>query len=115
MRLKYDVIPRGLVPLEELFDFNDVAQKPKIQPMVAEVEDCNIGTKDNPKIVKLSKSLLPEEKQKYIDLLKEYFDAFAWGYEDLNAYDANIIQHTIRIKEDHKTFKQKLRRVNHIL
>jgi len=28
--LKSNVLPRGLVPLEDLFDFNDVANKPKI-------------------------------------------------------------------------------------
>ena len=34
--------PRGLVPLEELFGFNDVAKKPKIEPTGVEVEYCNI-------------------------------------------------------------------------
>jgi hypothetical protein len=46
--------------LEDLFDFNDVAKKPKIESSCKEVEDCNIGTKENPKMVKLSKSLPPE-------------------------------------------------------
>jgi hypothetical protein len=32
LQLKNNVLPRGLVPLEELFDFNDVAKKPKIEP-----------------------------------------------------------------------------------
>ena len=81
------------------FDFNDVAYKPKIYPVGAKVEDCNIRTKDNPKIVKLSKSLPPTEKHKYIDLLKEYSNVFAWGYKDLKAYDTSVIQHTIPIKE----------------
>jgi hypothetical protein len=30
--------------LEELFDFDDVAKKPKIEPTGKDVEDCNIGT-----------------------------------------------------------------------
>lgn len=34
-----------------------------MKPMGAEVEDCNIGNEDNPKIVKLSKSL-PQEKNR---------------------------------------------------
>jgi len=86
-----------------------------MQPVGTKVEDCNIGTKDNPNIVNLSKSLAPEEKQKYIDLLGEYSDVFALGYEDLNAYDTRIIQYIIPIKEDQKPFKQKLRRVNLVL
>ena len=40
---------------------------------------------------------------------------FAWSYEDIKAYDKNIIQHKIPIKYDQKPFKKKLRRVNPIL
>ena len=40
------VCQEGLVPLEELFDFNDVAKKPKMEPVETEVEECNIGSKD---------------------------------------------------------------------
>ena len=57
-------------------------------------------------MIKLSKSLPPQEKEKYIDLLKEYQDVFAW------TYDTNIIQHKISIKDDKNPFKQKLRRIN---
>jgi hypothetical protein len=31
LHLKNNILPRGLVPLEELFDFDDVAKKPKIE------------------------------------------------------------------------------------
>ena len=30
LQCKNDTLPRGLAPLEELFEFNDVAKKPKI-------------------------------------------------------------------------------------
>jgi hypothetical protein len=112
LHLKSYVLPRGLVPLEDLFDFNDVAKKLKIEASGQEVEDCNIGTEEKPGMVKLSKSLPPEKKLKYIELFKQYSDVFAWGYEDLKAYDTSIIQHRIPIKEDQKPFRQKLRRIN---
>ena len=48
---------KGLVLLEELFDNNDVAKNHKVTPNEAEVEDCNIGTEKDPKIIKFSKSL----------------------------------------------------------
>ena len=44
LQLKNNILPRGLVPLEELFDFNDVDKKPKNEPTGKEFEDCNIGT-----------------------------------------------------------------------
>ena len=100
LQLKSNVLPRGLVPLEDLFDNDDVAKKPKIEAHGQEVEDCNIGTEQKPKMVKLSKYLPPEQKLKYIELFKEYSDVFAWSYDDLKAYDTNIIQHRIPIKED---------------
>jgi ribonuclease HI len=77
--LKSNVLPRVLVSLEDLFDFNDVAKKPKIEASGKEVEDCNIGTEETPKIVKLSKSLPPEKKLKYIELFKEYANVFCLG------------------------------------
>ena len=82
---------RGLVPLEELFDFNDVAKKPKIEPPGTYIEECNIGTEQNPKIIKLSKSLPIITKQRYIAMFKEFIDVFSWSYEDLKAYDTSII------------------------
>jgi len=112
LQLKSNVLPRGLVPLEDLFDNDDVAKKPKIEAHGQEVEDFNIGTEEKPKMVKLSKSLPLEQKHKYIELFKEFFDVFAWSYEDLKAYDTSIIQHRIPIKEDQKPFRQKLRRIN---
>ena len=62
IQLKSNFIPRGLIPLEKLFDQNDVAKDPKVKPADNAIEDINIGTKENPKIVKLSKNLPAKEK-----------------------------------------------------
>jgi len=112
LQLKDNVIPRGLIPLEELFDQDDVARKPTMVPTDKGVEDVNIGTADQPKLVKLSKTLSPKSKAKYVKLLSEFSDVFAWDYLDLKVYDKNIIQHTIPIKLDQKIFRQNLRRIN---
>ena len=32
LQCKYDSIPRGLTPLEEFFELNDVVNKPKMEP-----------------------------------------------------------------------------------
>lgn len=55
-------------------------------------------------MIKLSKSLPPDEK-KYVELMKEFQDVFAWSHEDLMSYDTSIIQHTILLKENQKPFK----------
>ena len=89
-----------------------MAKKPSLVPTEKGVEDVNIGTADQPKLVKLSKTLSPEVKENYVKLLSKFSDVFAWEYSDLKVYDKNIIQHTIPIKPDQKPFRQKLRRIN---
>ena len=100
-----DTIPRGLAPLEELFDFNDVAKKPKMESTEVDIEEYNIGSPEDPKNIKLSKTLPLHIKQRYINLFKEFKDVFAWGYQDLKSYDTSIIQHKIPLKENQNPFK----------
>ena len=91
IQLKNNFIPRGLIPLERLFDQNDVAKNPKVKPVGDAIEDRNIGIEENPKIIKLSKKLPEREKEEYVKLMKKYTDVFAWSYEDLKEYDISII------------------------
>ena len=105
LQSKDESFPKGLAPLEELFDFNDVARKPKLEPVETEVEDCNIGSEEKPKMIKLSKTLPADIKFKYIELFKEFSDVFEWSYEDLKSYDTEIIQHKIPLKESQKPFR----------
>ena len=112
LQLKNNVIPKRLIPLEELFDQDDVARKPALQPTEKGVEEVNVGTTANPKMVKLSKALPQKIKDKYISLLSSFADVFSWDYSDLKTYDSNIIQHTIPMKPNQKPFRQKLRRLN---
>ncbi len=83
-----------------------------MRPTEKGVEEVNIGIAENPKMVKLSKSLSPKVKAEYVKLLSLFSDVFAWDYSDLKTYDTNIIQHTIPIKSNQKPFRQKLRRIN---
>jgi hypothetical protein len=115
IQLKNNCTPKGLVPLQKLFYSNDVAKSPGVKPSHEEVEDVNIGTNQEPKLVKISKKLPAKVKKKYVDLLKQYSDVFAWYYDDLKVYDTSVIRHTIPLKEDEKPFKHKLRRVNPLL
>ena len=104
-----------MVPLEELFDHNDVAKTLGVVPSKTKVNDFNIGTTSDPKFIKISKNLPEKEKVEYLALLKKYRKVFAWRYEDLKVYDIFVIQHTIPIKEDAKPFRWKLRRINPLL
>jgi hypothetical protein len=71
IQLKTNFIPKGLVPLERLFDLNDVPLKPSIKTEMSKVEDYNLGTKEDPKFVNLSETLCPSEKEEYVKLFRE--------------------------------------------
>ena len=77
LHFRDNTLPRGLVPLEELFDFNDVARKPKMESTKANIEECNLSSEQEPKMVKLSKTLPAPIKNKYIELFKEFSDVFS--------------------------------------
>ena len=47
IQLKNNFIPRGLIPLERLFDQNDVGKNPKVKPVGDAVEDRNIGPEED--------------------------------------------------------------------
>jgi hypothetical protein len=116
VQLPNNHIPKGLVPLEILFDRNDVAVKGKVSNDDVDVAECNIGTERNPKFVKLSSSLSKEQRAEYTELLREFSDVFSWTYEDLKTYDTSvIIEHKIPLKEEAKPFRQKLRQINPML
>lgn len=63
-------------------------------------------------MIKLSKGIPLQCRQRYLNLFKIYKDVFAWSYEDLNAFDTNIIQHKIPLKSGIKPCKHKLSQIN---
>jgi hypothetical protein len=115
VQLPRNHIPKGLVPLERLFDGNDVAVKGKVSTDDADIIECNLGTEQNLKYVKLSRNLSEEHRKKYTKFLKEFSDLFAWTYEYLRTYDTSIIEHKIPLKEDTNPFRKKLRQINPML
>ena len=53
------------MPLERLFDKNDVPLQPSKVTEENQVEDLNLGTEVDPKIVKLSKKIPEKYKKLY--------------------------------------------------
>jgi hypothetical protein len=115
VQLPNNHIPRGLVPLEMLFDRNDVSLKGEILEDDAGAIRCNIGTESEPKFVNLSRSLEKEKRSEYVGLLREFADVFSWTYEDLKTYDTSVIDHKILLKGEANPFKKKLKQINPML
>ena len=102
IELKTNFIPKGLVPLERIFDNNDVFLKPGEKEDGNNIVDCNIGIENDPKYVKISKSLTDETKNEYKNLLQQYADIIAWSYNDLKTYNKDVMEHKIPLKVDAK-------------
>ena len=93
IELKGNFIPKGLPPLERLFSKDDTLLNPTMQYFEENVLSYNIGIVDEPKMIKISKTLSEEERNRYIKPLKEFVDIFSWSYEDLKTYNTNIRFH----------------------
>lgn len=112
IQLFNNFIPKRLIPLEKLFDQNDVLRNPHSISLEDDIEEINIGTDEDIKNIKICASLDPEIKAQYLKLLQNYKDVFAWTYVDLKTYDTSLIQHKIPLKPEAKPYQQKLRRIN---
>lgn len=53
-------------------------------------EPHNIGQKGQEKIIYIGKICTPTDREKIIQIQKEYIDVIAWEYEDLKIFDTYI-------------------------
>lgn len=83
LQLKGNTIPRGLVPLERIFNKYDMASKPMAPEKDEQVEDYNIGTEEEPQRITLSKPIPLQYKHRYLNLFRTYEDVFSCSYDDL--------------------------------
>jgi hypothetical protein len=87
----------------------NIPLKYTLRPQPEEVEDCNIGTVENPELVMISKYLQAQMKSKYAKFFGLYKDVFSWSYDDLKTYDTSLIEHKIPLKHGIKPFRKNLR------
>jgi len=64
-----------------------------------------LGTPNEPRELKLGKSLTPEEQENFIALLKEFMVVFAWSYKDMPNINQDIAEHKIPLYLDTKPVK----------
>ena len=62
MQLPNNYIPRGLVPLEEIFDHNDIPLNPAKKEQDPVVQEKNIGSQSHPKLINISTELTADQR-----------------------------------------------------
>jgi hypothetical protein len=61
--------------------------------------EINIGTNEEPRIIKVGKTTPIEERIEIVELLKEYRDVLAFSYDELKVYREDVIQHVIPLRK----------------
>ncbi|KAB2599860.1 hypothetical protein D8674_010131 [Pyrus ussuriensis x Pyrus communis] len=74
------------------------------------LEEVNVGTADDPRILFISALLPPATKAELRKLLQEFKDCFAWSYHEMPGLDRNLVEHELRIRDGCKPFRQPPRR-----
>jgi len=82
-------IPKLLVPLEKLFDHNDVPYKPAKKENESAFQRHNVWSPAHPKYINLSTHLSSTQSSKYCTLMKQFSNIFSWEYSDLKTYDTH--------------------------
>jgi hypothetical protein len=81
-----------------------------IQPFKEPMEVINLGSEEDRKEVKVGALLVPEAKERMIELLREYTDVFAWSYQDMPGLDTDIVEHHLPLRPECPPIQKKLRR-----
>jgi hypothetical protein len=90
-------------------DFRDLDKLGQGFISVDPFEEINIGDGKTPRPTFVNKTLETDPRYEMIDLLKEYFDCFAWNYTEMLGLSCEIVEHRLPIKFDFRPFKQKAR------
>ena len=83
----------------------------KIEPMEPYFKTLNLGSDENPRLIKIGTTLNEQKRKDLKELLIEFQEAFAWSYEDMLGIYLEIGQHHIDALSHMVPIKQKLRRM----
>ncbi|MCO5576857.1 hypothetical protein L7F22_030677 [Adiantum nelumboides] len=70
-----------------------------------EVEEWNLGSEEDPKMIKINKHLKKELKDIAWNLFLKFKDVFAWEHISLKGVDPEVCQHRIPLKPDAKPIR----------
>jgi hypothetical protein len=112
INLQNNTLPKGYIPLENLFDRHDAFKRKNPSKQVDEALKFNIGMEIDPRMVNIGKGTTDKERLEILTLIREFKDTFAWNYDELKSYMGDVIQHAIPLVEGAKPFRQKLRHIN---
>jgi hypothetical protein len=97
---------------EAIEDFVDLSKLGEGFTSPDPLEDVDIGDGTVPRRAFVNKNLGPLFKSNLIKLLKEYFDCFAWNYNEMPGLSRDLFEHHLTIKPGCRPYKQHRRNFN---
>ncbi|PKI36456.1 hypothetical protein CRG98_043153, partial [Punica granatum] len=93
--------------IEESLHCLETRQLTSVEP----TEEINVGTEEEPRMLKIGTGLDPTQRAQMIDFLKEYQEVFAWSYAYMPGLDPSIVKHFLPLNtENFPPKRQHLRR-----
>lgn len=74
-----------------------------------DLQDLNLGSEEDPQMVKISVKVEGQFKQDLTNLLQEFKDISAWHYTDTKGVDPQFCMHRINLKKDVPVIFQRYR------
>ena len=84
----------------------------RVSPHFDDLETVDLGTKDQPRELRIGTTLSTDERDSLLRLLRSYFDFFTWSYEDMPGLDPSIVQHHLLFLPHGRPVKQRLRQLH---
>jgi hypothetical protein len=80
--------------------------------LVDELEEIDLGGRSVKRPAYISAELQGDQKTSICELLKEFFDCFAWSYDEMPGLDGELVEHRLPIKKGFRPFKHLSRNYN---
>ncbi|XP_026458954.1 uncharacterized protein LOC113359557 [Papaver somniferum] len=102
---------QGNEPSQQLKETAPVKESKPNFSTVEPTREINLGTVEEPRLVRIGSLLSDEPVNQLVAVLKENMDAFAWNMHNMKGIDPEVCYHHLRIDPSFKPVRQKMRRI----
>ncbi|RDY04762.1 hypothetical protein CR513_11484, partial [Mucuna pruriens] len=67
----------------------------ELERLLEQLETINLGEEEERQEIRVGKQMLPDIREKLVELLREYVDVFAWSYHNMLGLDTTIVEHKL--------------------
>ncbi|XP_026383756.1 uncharacterized protein LOC113279275 [Papaver somniferum] len=104
-----DYEAQGSEPSYQLKEKTPVKESIPNFSAVEPTREINLGTEEEPRVVRIGSLLSDEQVNQLVAVLKENMDTFAWNMHDMEGIDPEVCCHHLRIDPSFKPVRQKMR------